>query len=129
VPGEDGLIDIEAGHFAWFMAMEEKGCASMEMLRAATRNIAMAYGQGGDLGTLQPGKIADLLILDRNPLARAVNYRSIDKIIKDGKVIDREALPTNPILTRPEPTEELEQSYKSFLREGWSPMLPMCMCH
>ena len=83
-PEEDNLIRLGTGHFAWFKAMEEKGCPPMEMLRAATRNIAVAYGKDKDLGTLEPGKIADLLILDKNPLQAAENYRSIHMIFKDG---------------------------------------------
>ena len=35
---------------------------------AQTRNVAVAYGKDRDLGTLEPGKIADLLILNANPL-------------------------------------------------------------
>ena len=64
---EDSLPQLGTGHFAWFKAMEEKGCPAMEMLKAATRNIAVAYGKDKDLGTLEPGKIADMLILEEPP--------------------------------------------------------------
>jgi len=80
----------------------------MEGLKAATRNIAVAYKRDKDLGTLEPGKIADMLILDKNPLQAAANYRSIHMILKEGAVVDRSALPLNPILTKPaaEPSAE-----------------------
>jgi len=66
--GEDDLNTMEEGHFVWLSAMEEKGMAPMELLRSATRNIALAYGMDRDLGTLEPGKFADFVILDANPL-------------------------------------------------------------
>jgi imidazolonepropionase-like amidohydrolase len=129
-PSEDNLATLATGHFVWFKAMEEKGCPPMEMLRAATRNIAVAYGKDQDLGTIQPGKIADMLILDKNPLQAAEHYRSIHSVIKDGTVVDRDALPLNPILTRPmEPPTDAEASYVPFLVSSAKfPMCPMCMC-
>jgi imidazolonepropionase-like amidohydrolase len=129
-PVEDGLISLSEGHFVWFRAMEEKGCKPMDMLRAATRNIAVAYGKDKDLGTLEPGKLADLLILDRNPLQAAENYRSIHSIMKEGSFVDREALPLNPVLTRPmDPPAEEEASYVPFItpRRVVPHICPTCM--
>jgi imidazolonepropionase-like amidohydrolase len=124
-PEDESLISLSSGHFTWFRAMEEKGCQPMEMLKAATQNIAAAYGKQKDLGTLEQGKIADLLILDQNPLLAARHYRSICTIIKDGSVIDRESLPTKPILTKPlEPPVEEERCYRSPVHLG--PRLPSC---
>ena len=124
---EDNLYDLAGGHFYWFRAMQEKGCSPMEMLKAATRNIAVAYGRDNDLGTLERGKIADLLVLDKNPLEAAENYRSIHMIVKDGAPVDRDALPLNPILTRPmeSPVEE-EASYVTYLSSGKFPPCPAC---
>jgi imidazolonepropionase-like amidohydrolase len=128
-PGEDRLIDLARGHIAWFRAMEEKGCPPMAMVRAATINIARAYGKDRDLGTLEAGKIADLIILDRNPLQAAENYRSIHQVIKDGKLIDRDALPLEPLLSRPmQPPAEEEASYVEFLEPVEKlPPCPACM--
>jgi len=41
--GGENLGQFGEGHFFWLKAMEEKGMAPIEMLRAATRNIAIAY--------------------------------------------------------------------------------------
>jgi cytosine/adenosine deaminase-related metal-dependent hydrolase len=110
--------------------MEEKGCPAMDMLRAATRNIAVAYGKDKDLGTLEVGKIADLVILEKNPLQSARNYQSIHSVIKDGEVIDRDSLPTNRILTKSaDAPQKEEHSYIPFLSAGSFPACPTCMCH
>jgi len=130
-PGEDDLSTLEGGHFVWLKAMEEKGMAPAEMLKAATHNIAIAYGKDKDLGSLEPGKIADLIILDKNPFQSAENYRSIRTIIKDGAVVDRDSLPTQRFLTNslPAPSDEL-LAYRAHRHVGRSgfPMCPLCMC-
>jgi imidazolonepropionase-like amidohydrolase len=129
-PAEFNLFSLQRGHFLWLEAMEEKGCAPLRMLQAATRNIAIAYGKDKDLGTLEAGKIADLLILDKNPLMGAANYRSIHTIIKEGAIVDKDSLPTHPMLTRPpEAPAEEEASYKPFTTVGKLPLCPMCMRH
>jgi imidazolonepropionase-like amidohydrolase len=130
LPEDDNLINLASGHFAWFRAMAEKDCPPMEILRAATHNIAVAYGKDKDLGTLEKGKIADVLILDKDPLQAAENYRSIHLIIKDGAVVNRDALPLNPILTVPDTEAVEEASYVPFISNGPRlPMCPMCMEH
>ena len=125
-PGDDSLVDLDTGHFAWFKAMQQKGCPPMAMLEAATRNIAVAYGKGTQLGTLEPGKIADLLILDKNPLEAAENYRSIETIIKGGKIVDTSKLPERNLLTTPLDPSQEEADFIPFVatRETF----PMCHC-
>ncbi len=118
-PEDMSLISLSGGHFYWLKAMEEKGCPPMEMLKAATKNIAVAYHKDKDLGTLEKGKIADLLILDKDPLQSAENYKSIDTVIKDGAVVDRDVLPMNPIFTKPaDPPAEEEKSFIPFFKDG-----------
>jgi hypothetical protein len=125
--GEDNLFDLATGHFAWFDAMEEKGCPPMQMLKAATRNIASAYGKAEDFGAILPGLIADLVILDENPLQAAKNYRRIHMVLKDGVVVDRDRLPASPLLTRPvDPTVVDEMGFRPFLSGGAFPLCPAC---
>jgi imidazolonepropionase-like amidohydrolase len=97
--GEDNLAELGQGHFHWMKAMEEKGYPAMAILKAATSNIAAAYAKDADLGTLQPGRIADMILLDRNPLESADNYRSIHMIFKDGLIVERSRLPVAKRLT------------------------------
>ncbi len=102
-PPEENLNLLGQGHFYWMLAVEQMGMKPMDALLAATRNIARAYKVDKELGTLEPGKSADLLILDKDPLASALNYRSISLIMKEGRVIDRDALPTRRLLTESNP--------------------------
>ena len=70
----------------------------MEILTAATRNGAAAYDLDDEIGTIEVGKVADLLILKADPLEDVANLRRIQHVIKDGRIIDRESLPTVRIL-------------------------------
>jgi len=127
VPIEDRLSDLATGHFTWLRAMEEKGCPPMSLLQAATRNIAQAYRVDKDVGTLEAGKFADLLILNQDPLRAAKNYQSIHSVIKEGVVIDRGALPLKPIMTAARgPAAEEEARYVPFVSAQRFPMCPMC---
>jgi hypothetical protein len=125
-PEDVSLGRLATGHYLWFEAMEEKGMAPMEMLRAATRNIAVAYEKDQNLGTLEAGKVADLVVLDKNPLESAKNYRTIHKVLKDGAVVDIDALPLTPLLTRElsDPLPE-EACYKHFSHTGQR--FPLCI--
>jgi imidazolonepropionase-like amidohydrolase len=94
----DPRVKLGEGHFNAMLALEEEGMDRMEILKAATSNIAKAY-KLPDIGSLEAGKIADLVILDANPLESARNYRRIHAVIKDGKVVDLRALPVAPIIS------------------------------
>jgi imidazolonepropionase-like amidohydrolase len=67
---------------------------------AATKNGAKAlpHRMGDSLGTIERGKIADVVMLDADPLQDIKNIRKIRMVIKDGVIIDRDKLPTNPII-------------------------------
>ena len=73
--------------------------APMEILKTVTSNVAKAYKLDKELGTLEPGKAGDLVILDANPLEAARNYRRIGSVIKGGKVVNLAALPTAPVIS------------------------------
>lgn len=98
VPDWYGLLGTS--HMYWIEAARSLGMKPMDILLSVTRNIAEAYGKGGDLGTLESGKRADLIILDGNPLDDVANYARISRVFKDGRPVDRERLPESPILTK-----------------------------
>lgn len=68
------------------------GLSPLEAIVAATRNGARVLKADKDIGTIEEGKLADLLILDANPLEDIRNTRKIWKVIQGGKVVDRDAL-------------------------------------
>jgi Tol biopolymer transport system component len=69
-------------------ALQSGGMTPMEALRIGTRLGAEAIGFGKDLGTLEPGKLADLIVLDKNPLEDIHNTESIHWVMKNGRVYD-----------------------------------------
>src|SRR5919108_3213913 len=84
--------ELGEAHFLWFKAMVEKGMTPMEAIVSATRNIAAAYHKLDQFGTLEAGKLADLVVLDANPLQDVTNIRKISMVMKDGQVVDRDKL-------------------------------------
>ncbi len=96
----DPSADLGSGHFLWFQATAEKGMRPMDAIVAATSNIAKAYHKDREIGSLEAGKRADLVILDADPLADITNVRKIVAVMKDGVLVDRAALPVRRILTR-----------------------------
>jgi imidazolonepropionase-like amidohydrolase len=87
------------------MAIEglvELGMAPAQAILAGTKNGAIAARGLADFGTLEAGKRADVLVLDANPLDDIKNLRRVSTVIKDGVVIDRDALPATRVLSRPE---------------------------
>ncbi|MEO0997529.1 MAG: amidohydrolase family protein [Pseudomonadota bacterium] len=85
-------------HFERMEALQQLGEEPADILIAATRNGAAAYRLDGEFGTIEEGKIADLLIVDADPHRDIANLRQIHAVIKDGQVVDRSALPTEPVL-------------------------------
>jgi imidazolonepropionase-like amidohydrolase len=62
----------------------------MEAILAATRNTAAALGEGNEIGTLEKGKFADMIVLDADPLTDIQNTMKINAVIRHGKVIKRD---------------------------------------
>ena len=72
------------------------GMTSGEALVAATKTGAWAAGKLDQFGTIEVGKLADILLLDRDPLANIVNIRSLRWVMKEGRMIDPATLPVEP---------------------------------
>ncbi len=70
----------------------QAGLTPMQALQAATRNPADFLGKFETQGTIEPGKTADLLLLDADPLADIHNTQKIRALILGGKLLDRVAL-------------------------------------
>jgi imidazolonepropionase-like amidohydrolase len=65
----------------------EAGLTSQEALMAATSTAAGLLGQRASLGTIEPGKTADLVILRGDPLTSIAETQSVDIVIRDGRVV------------------------------------------
>ncbi len=63
------------------------GATPWQVLLAATRNAAELCGVGKDLGTVEEGKLADLIVVGGNPLEDVQNLRQLRLVIKEGKVV------------------------------------------
>jgi imidazolonepropionase-like amidohydrolase len=70
----------------------EAGLSPMEALQAATLNPARFLGREKDLGTVEKGKIADLVLLDASPLDDIGNTRKIDSVVFGGKLLPKAEL-------------------------------------
>jgi imidazolonepropionase-like amidohydrolase/Tol biopolymer transport system component len=85
--GAHGQLDGMAEHWeTWMMAMG--GMTNHEALRAATLNGARALGLDGDIGSLANGKLADLIVLDANPLEDIKNSATVRYVMVNGRIFD-----------------------------------------
>ena len=84
------VIDVVAYPFVTdFDAVLEK---NLEALKAITINAAYPYAEAGSKGSLEPGKLADLVVLDKNPLKvdpMAIKDIRVVETTKEGKTIYR----------------------------------------
>jgi imidazolonepropionase-like amidohydrolase len=83
-PGLNGRLELQD----W----ADAGAPLLLILRAATLDNAIALGLAGDLGSIEPGKRADLLLLTHDPLASVSAYDSIKTIFLNGEPIAPETL-------------------------------------
>ena len=70
----------------------EGGMSTLEAIKAATINAAVFMGKEDEIGTIEKGKIASLILLNENPLVNIQNTRSIEAVFLRGKAFDRDAL-------------------------------------
>jgi imidazolonepropionase-like amidohydrolase len=69
----------------------EYGLPPQEVIAAATRRNADWLGLLNDLGTIAEGKLADIIVVDGNPLVTMRDFRHVEVVIKDGKVLKGKA--------------------------------------
>lgn len=71
------------------------GFTPMEALQAATIDAARFRGQEKEQGSIQRGKLADLVLLNADPLDNIANTRKIDAVVVNGRLLDRKTLDAN----------------------------------
>ena len=70
----------------------QAGLTPLEALRTATLNAARVLYLADSLGSIDAGKLADLVVLDANPLADIANTRRIRAVVANGRLYRREDL-------------------------------------
>jgi imidazolonepropionase-like amidohydrolase/Tol biopolymer transport system component len=89
--GAHGQIQGIGAHWETWM-LQQGSMSNHEALRAATYNSAWSLGLDSSLGSLEPGKLADLLVLEKNPLENIRNTESIQYVMVNGRLYDAESM-------------------------------------
>jgi imidazolonepropionase-like amidohydrolase/Tol biopolymer transport system component len=89
--GAHGQIQGIGAHWEIWM-MQQGGMSNLEALKTATINAAQSLGLDDWIGSLQPGRLADLLIMDKNPLDDIRNTESIRYTMVNGRLYDAEQM-------------------------------------
>ncbi|HLA68479.1 MAG TPA: amidohydrolase family protein [Bacteroidota bacterium] len=85
--GAHGQLQGLGAHWELWM-LQQGGMTNHEALRCATLSGAQYLGLDRDLGSLEPGKLADLIVLDKNPLESIRNSDSVKYVMINGRLFD-----------------------------------------
>ncbi|MEZ4944074.1 MAG: amidohydrolase family protein [Cyclobacteriaceae bacterium] len=91
-PGSGSIMAIEG--------LVELGMTPAQAIVSVTKTGAMAAKGLDDFGTIEKGKLADMVLLDADPLKDIANIRKVNTVFKDGKVIDIASLPEKPVFRK-----------------------------
>jgi imidazolonepropionase-like amidohydrolase/Tol biopolymer transport system component len=89
--GAHGQLQGLGAHWELWM-LAQGGMSNMQALRCATFNGAKYLGMEKEIGSLKPGKLADFIILDKNPLENIQNSESVRYTVINGRVYDCETM-------------------------------------
>ncbi len=88
-----GHGELQGLSFHWELwSLQSGGMSNLEALRAGTLNGAEAIGLAQDLGSIEPGKLADLVILNKDPLEDIRNSTSLRFVMKNGELYEGDTL-------------------------------------
>lgn len=87
LPGLNGYLEMKQ--------LQKAGLSLAQIFRAATINNAREFKMESQLGTIEPGKVANLVLMRKSPLESVDAYDSITTILVNGKLIPRESLVVN----------------------------------
>ncbi len=85
--GAHGQLQGLGAHWELWM-LEQGGMAELEALRSATLMGAEYIGLDGELGSIEEGKLADLVVLSKNPLENIRNSESVQMVMLNGRLYD-----------------------------------------
>ncbi|MDQ3170398.1 MAG: amidohydrolase family protein, partial [Acidobacteriota bacterium] len=87
--GAHGQIHGIGMHWEMWM-MQQGGMSNIQALATGTINSARTLGLDGDLGSIERGKLADLVVLDRNPLENIRHTETVQMIMINGRLYDHD---------------------------------------
>ncbi|QSQ21364.1 PD40 domain-containing protein [Pyxidicoccus parkwayensis] len=114
--GAHGQREGLAAHWEISM-MGQGGMKPLQALRVGTLNGARYLGMDGEIGSLEEGKLADLIVLDKNPLEALQNTRTVRYTMVNGHLYDAATL--NEVGTRQR--QRAKFFFEKDGNEGWSP--------
>lgn len=110
--------EVPGPGFHWEMfAHAMGGMKPMAVLHAATAGSAETIGRLHDLGTIEPGKLADLIVLDRDPLTDIRNTLSLEMVMRDGRLYAADTLD----VLWPDPHKQAPPWFEQSGTEQWLP--------
>ncbi|MFD2586967.1 amidohydrolase family protein [Croceitalea marina] len=89
--GAHGQLQGLGAHWELWL-LHQGGMTNMQALRAATLNGAEYIGAGGEIGSLKVGKLADLIVLDKNPLEDIKNTETVRYTMVNGRLFDTDTM-------------------------------------
>ncbi len=89
--GSHGQIQGIGAHWELWM-LQMGGLTPLQAIRCATQNGADYIGMGDQIGSLEKGKLADLIVMDKNPLENIRNTESIKYVMVNGRLFDAETM-------------------------------------
>ena len=83
--GSHGQLQGLGSHWEMW-AMAQGGMTELEAIRASTLNGAHYIGMGDDIGSLEPGKLADLIVMEKDPLESIYNSETVEYVVLNGRI-------------------------------------------
>jgi imidazolonepropionase-like amidohydrolase len=84
--GTDTGVSAHGDNAQEFALLVKAGMTPLEAIKAATVNAADHFGLSAEIGTIAPGKAADIIAVDGDPLANVRELESVDFVMKGGTV-------------------------------------------
>jgi len=110
--GSHGQLQGLGMHWELWL-VQSGGLSEYDALRAATIVGAEAIGLGTEVGSLEPGKLADIIVLDKNPLENIRHTNTVSMVMVNGRLYDANTL------------DEVYPRKRALTRQPWTYTVPV----